>query len=331
VCRRKGLIGDDCKKEIDACVAGQDQAVTNAGVFFDELTVETTKPKAKYSEAPTLFKATPGARARIYFSSDDDKANKIDCTAFDVMSPPSANAFEKSPFRVRGVADDLYVDRGDNTFKSTSQASVTFSGDRSTTPTQTLKSKAALGYAYQVNGTTLAIPYFSFYQSITDTFGKVQSTDPASNVAVGMLFTSTVPGDVITQAFSVKPQYLLNTKDRSEIGSMRLSYTPYTYFGGGSPNLNFFQPVSYSPIPLYAEILFDLRLDAGVLRKSRNRSGSKSYQQVLRPDRISLRVFADNRSELSVIYAGSRGNLPLRVFRNGPKPQYFRGFAHVQP
>src|ERR1700694_4889589 len=54
VCRRKGLVGDDCKKEIEACVAGQDLAVSNAGAFFDELTLETTKKRATYTADPAL-------------------------------------------------------------------------------------------------------------------------------------------------------------------------------------------------------------------------------------------------------------------------------------
>lgn len=281
VCRRKGLTGKDCNKEIEACVAGQDLAVSNAGTFFDELTIETAKKRAIYTEDAVLVRASAGARARIYFSSPDDRANAIVCTAIDIPAPPPPSVTEKSPFRVRGVSGDLYIDRSStDAFKSTSQATLTSTGDRSATPTQTLKARAALGYAVQVATTTVAIPYISFYQSITDTFGRPQSTDPASNVAAGVLFSSSFSDSEVNHVIGAKPQYLLNTKDHSEIGSLRLSYTPYTYFSGDTPNLNFFQPISYSPIPLYAQIQFDLRLDAGAYA---NR-GNDPVQRLLNKD-----------------------------------------------
>jgi len=85
---------------------------------------------------------------------------------------------------------------------------------------------------------------------------------------------------VVNHVISAKPQYLLNTKDHSEIGSLRLSYTPYTFFAGDTPNLNFFQPVIYSPLPLYASILFDLRLDAGAYGDR----GNNPVQRLLNKD-----------------------------------------------
>jgi hypothetical protein len=282
VCQRRGLAGKDCTDAIDACVAGQDLAVSNAGAVFDELTLETANKKGTYAEDAGLTRASAGARARIYFSNQDDKANAIVCTAVDTPEPPPPSITEKSLFRVRGVSDDLYIDRSNaDAFKSTSQATLTSTGDR-TAHTQTLKTKAALGYAVPINTTTVAIPYISFYQSITDTFGKPQSTDPASNVAAGMLFNSSFSNSVVNNVFGAKPQYLLNTKDHSEIGSLRLSYTPYTYFPGRVPNLNFFQPISYSPIPLYAQIQFDLRLDAGTYQ---NR-GNDPVQRLLNQDYV---------------------------------------------
>lgn len=282
VCRRKRLTGEDCKKEVEACIAGQDLAVGNAVAFFDELTRETAKKRPTYTADPALAKASAGARARIFFSSPEDGVNSVQCTAVDIPGPPPPSVIEKSPFRVRGVADDLYVDRSStDAFKSTSQATLTSTGDRSTTPTQTLKARAALGYAFQF-GMTTAIPYISFYQSITDTFGRPQNTDPSSNVAAGMLFTTSTSSAEVNHVISAKPQYLLNTKDHSEIGSLRLIYTPYTYFAGDTPNLNFFQPVIYTPIPVYASILFDLRLDAGAYADR----GNNPVQRLLNRDFI---------------------------------------------
>ena len=198
-----------------------------------------------------LFNTAANTQAQVYFSSADDNVNRITCTSVDIPAPAPP---EKSKFRIRGISDDLYIDRSEENFKSTSQATLTSTGNRSAIPTQNLKAKAALGYAFE-GETITTIPYVSFYQSITDTFGKPQSTDPASNVAAGMLFTSNVYG-LISQTISAKPQYLLNTKDHSEIGSLRLIYTPYTGFTN-APNLNLFQQLPFFPT-LSAQIQFDL-------------------------------------------------------------------------
>jgi hypothetical protein len=278
---RGGMDAAVCSKAAAACDAAQNAAVGAAEEFFQDVNLETAKPKATYVEDASLRSLTSdAARMRKYFSSPADTASRITCTATDVPAPPPPSAAEKSPFRVRGDSDDLYVARSKDAFKSTSQATITFSGDRSDVPTQTIKAKGALGYAYQVNNSTVAIPYISYYQSITDTFGKPQSTDPASNVAAGLLFTSSYEYyDLVNNVFNVKPQYLLNTKDHSEIESVRLIYTPYTLIEG-SPNLNKFQRIGFSPIPLYAQILFDTRVDAGAYR---NR-GNDPVQSLLNKD-----------------------------------------------
>jgi hypothetical protein len=284
VCRG-GMSSSDCIKAVKACTTAQNDAVSAAVGFFQDVRLETGKKDPAYREDSGLFNSKSDAeRMRRYFSLD--KASQITCTAKKDPDPSPPSAADTSQFRVRGVAGDLYIDRSDkDAFKSTSQATLASTGDRSTNPTQTLKTKAALGYAFQINNTvansTVAIPYISFYQSITDTFGKPQSTDPASNVAGGLLFTSEyrVAG-LVNNVFGVRPQYLLNTKDHSEIGSLQLSYTPYTFFSGDIVNLNHFQPIAFSPIPLYAKVLFDLRLDAGAYAKR----GNDPVQSLLNKD-----------------------------------------------
>ncbi|WP_315836057.1 hypothetical protein [Bradyrhizobium prioriisuperbiae] len=104
----------------------------------------------------------------------------------------SQAAADGSPLRVRGVSNDLLIRRDNPSFSSTSQATATISGDHSTTKTQNYKLTGAVGYAFE-SGFTAAVPYVSFYQSITDTEGKAQSRDPTSFVAGGMMFTTTIP------------------------------------------------------------------------------------------------------------------------------------------
>jgi hypothetical protein len=104
----------------------------------------------------------------------------------------------------------------------------------------------------------------SFNQSITDVTGKPQTTDPNSFVAGGIMFTATIPGDLLVQTIAAKPQFLENTKDHSQIGSLTLLYKPFTGFdvSNGGFNLNDPRPLPFWP-SAYGEILFDLRADIG--------------------------------------------------------------------
>jgi hypothetical protein len=266
-----------CQDQIDACKSASNQAIVNARALFKQLTKETAKAQPVYKEAASLSNEDADKQAAIYFSSPANIDARIVCTATDIPSPPPP---ETSKFRVRGISDDLYIDRSDEkAFKATSQATLTSTGDRSTTPTQTLKTKGAIGYAFE-GDTIAAIPYFSFYQSVTDTFGKPQSTDPTSNVAAGMLFNSRFSTGQINNVINAKPQFFVNTKDHSEIGSLRLSYTPYTSFLD-SPNLNLFQQLPFFPM-LSAQVQFDLRLDAGTYA---NR-GNDPVQSLLNKDYV---------------------------------------------
>jgi hypothetical protein len=268
-------VDQKCQDQIDACKSARNQAIVNARALFRQLTEESAKAQPVYKEAPSLSNADADKRAEIYFSNPTDIDGRIVCTATDIPPPPPP---ETSKFRVRGVSDDLYIDRSDEqAFKATSQATLTSTGDRSTTPTQTLKTKGAVGYAFE-GDRTAAIPYFSFYQSVTDTFGKPQSTDPASNVAAGVLFNTRFSTGQVNNVIGAKPQFLLNTKDHSEIGSLRLSYTPYTSFPDAL-NLNLFQQVPFLTM-LSAQIQFDLRLDAGAYA---NR-GNDPVQSLLNKD-----------------------------------------------
>lgn len=210
----------------------------------------------------TLASLPTAARMRAYFSTAADTG--IECLAPKSGKGPPPAVADASPLRVRGLSNDLLTDRSDPSFSSTSKATLTVSGDHSTaTQSQTFKAVGAIGYAFTTDFAT-AVPYVSFNQSITDVTGKAQSTDPSSFVAGGVMFTATIPGDLLVQTISAKPQFLENTKDHSQIGSLTLLYKPFTGFdvSNGGFNLNDPRPLPFWP-SAYAEILFDLRADVG--------------------------------------------------------------------
>ncbi len=261
VCR--GLSGDVCKKAVDACKLSRASALIGAENLLDSLAADSLNTKNRsFQMNSTLASLPTAARMRAYFSTAADTG--IECLAPKSGKGPPPAVADASPLRVRGLSNDLLTDRSDPSFSSTSKATLTVSGDHSTaTQSQTFKAVGAIGYAFTTDFAT-AVPYVSFNQSITDVTGKAQSTDPSSFVAGGVMFTATIPGDLLVQTISAKPQFLENTKDHSQIGSLTLLYKPFTGFdvSNGGFNLNDPRPLPFWP-SAYAEILFDLRADLG--------------------------------------------------------------------
>jgi hypothetical protein len=264
VCPR-GTREDICTKTIETCKRSKFDAVNLAQEFFDAMKTENSSTNASFKLNSTL--ANSATQEQTYFATATDDAS-LRCVMPEKPKPPPPPAVaDKSRIRLRGVSDDLYIDRNRPEFKSTSQAAVTVSGDHSvsTTQTQTTKIKGAVGYAFEPGGHTAVIPYISFYQSLTDVTGKPQTTDPTSNVAGGLLFSTTKESGHFENVISAKPQFLDNTKDGSQIGSLRLMYTPYTTFdvSGGGLNLNNLRPIDILGSKGYAQIQVDLRADVG--------------------------------------------------------------------
>jgi hypothetical protein len=139
--------------------------------------------------------------------------------------------------------------------------------------------KAAIGYAFPLDINETAtfkslyadiVPYVSFDQSLTDTERKPRVLGPSNNVAVGILNTAFVhfQGQApVNHAFTIKPQYLWNTKDGSEIASLKAIWAPWTFYlsESGAPVLNVNSAFRIASLPggIYARLLFDLRSDVG--------------------------------------------------------------------
>lgn len=258
----RGLTGDACKDEIAACKLSHADAVGEADNVLEDLATESKAKNPSFRMSPMLAGKDRSARVRAYFSTTADDG--IVCVAPNIPKVPQSLAVaDVSPLRVRGVSNDLLIGRDDPSFSSMSQATATLSGDHSTVQTRSAKLTGAVGYA--ITGDLLtAVPYVSFYQALTDVKGKAESVDPTSFIAGGMMFTATIPGDLLVQTIAAKPQYLANTKDGSQIGSLTLVYRPFTAFdvSAGGFNLNDPRPLPFWP-SAYGEVLFDLRADIG--------------------------------------------------------------------
>jgi hypothetical protein len=275
----RNLKKDACDSARLDCARIQDEIINTAQKTLLALKEDSTASDPGFRMSAALMGMDDAGRLNAYLATTADDG--IVCIGpKKAKVPQSAAAEDVSPLRVRGVSNDLLIRRDNPVFGSTSQATLTFSGDHTTTQTQKAKAVGAVGYAFE-RGLATAVPYFSFYQSVTDVKGKARSLDDANFVAAGTVFTATVPGDVLVQTFSGKPQFLENTKDNSQIASLTLMYKPFTAFdvSGGGFNLNDPRPIPFWP-SAYGEVIFDLRADLG---RYTNR-GNDPVQSLLNQD-----------------------------------------------
>jgi hypothetical protein len=260
----------DCAAAMDNCTSYKNDAVIAAQQFFKSLNRETIKATPTYVESSSLAGLQPYQQVNRYFAFatlTSDSTNEISCTKTD--KPPPLPGAQKdnsvlANFRVRGKSDDLYIDRTLPLFKSTTPASLNWAGTDK--DNYTVKLNAALGYDFDVGNDGQLIPYVSANQSLGDTAKKPRTIDPTNDVAVGLLatrFSGNAFNSDIQDVFTVKPQYLLNTADRSEIAGAWLIYTPWTDFPNLPINANTFQILPFLPGPVWASLLFDLRNDSG--------------------------------------------------------------------
>jgi hypothetical protein len=221
-----------------------------------------------------------------YFDSTDDTVKPIFCVGKDLEPPPDpvviATPF-KDRLRLRANSDDLRIKSSSKTFGNLNPATINYTVDN-VAGTRVVKGNAALGYAFQLpfndyipQGFSFfdgeLIPYISAQQKLTKKNGELATHADADNVAVGMLLKldtqlDAIPGLVNT--FSAQPQYLWNTKDKSEIASFRFIYQPF-FVRTGETKINIPNGLAqYFGGALGAStltLIFDLRNDVGEYTK----------------------------------------------------------------
>lgn len=260
-----------CKDAANACGAYVTAAQDQAHAFFQTLNMQPQNPKPKYELSSTL-KPPADVQVNKYLDPNnfDDSQNPITCNFPPDQSgsgggTANANQAPTIPianFRLRGKSDDLYIDRGTDQFKSTTPAALNWTGTDQ--DNYNVKLTATLGYQLPTD-TGEIIPYISANQSLTDATKKPRVIDPNSNVAFGFVAANSAIDPYnhnINNWFSAKPQYLFNTADRSEIGSLRLIYAPWVDLAYAP--VNTFSMVPGLPGPVWASLLFDLRNDSGI-------------------------------------------------------------------
>jgi hypothetical protein len=227
----------------------------------------------------------PGDMNPDYLLGENEQ-KQIICTATDLPAPTKPMVLNvPERLRLRANSDDLNIDakKQKQEFKSVNPAAINFTRD-GVEKTNTTKLQAALGYAYSNDFDVPGfrsfhaemIPYISAIQSTTKADGMAATYSDTNSVAVGSLFSSrtTVDGMVgVAHVVSAKPQYLWNTKDKSEIASMTFVYQPWTQrlfdIAGVPIKINSAFPVGtfVGGGPTWVRLLFDLRNDVGEYTK----------------------------------------------------------------
>ncbi len=209
-----------------------------------------------------------------------DTVNPIYCVGPEL--PPVAKAppgITGGPLRLRLSADDLNIDSSQkDAFKGLKPATASLTRDGVAKKTS-FTAQAALGFSIPLPEfaaspsikyyTAEVVPYVTAMQSYSKVDGKPATYGDTNNWAVGALFDANitfVDTASVNNVIMAKPQYLWNTKDKSEIASVKFIWQPWTQNLVGSapyPTINTPFPIGSAIGGYYAQLLFDLRFDSG--------------------------------------------------------------------
>jgi len=260
---------------------------------MDDSAAQDTLTQLRFTLAD--FIQTPAGNKQYYWTANptigtdyllgSDTTNPIFCIGPEL--PPVAKAAPgiSLPIRLRASSDDLDIDATSqkSEFKALKPATVSFTRDAIANKTSA-SLQGALGYpipldfgspAYATSSSAEVVPYVASTESYSKVDGKPATYGDTNNWAVGALFDASVnfvDAASVNNVFMVKPQYLWNTKDRSEIGSLQLIWQPWTQnlTAGGPPPINSVFPLGLASAGYHAQILFDLRFDSGLYTNKGN-------------------------------------------------------------
>jgi hypothetical protein len=274
--------GPDFCKNNAACLAPNGKKVDdtaaqatllNLGTALRSFLIEAgSDPISGYSTA------TPDIGTKYLVGADT--VNPVKCIGPGpqpvAKAPPGISG---GPFRLRLSADDLNISSSDkDAFKGLKPATASYTRDGVANKTS-FSGQGALGYAFSLTDNAEVVPYVAAIQSYSKVDGKAATYGDTNNWAAGALFDgiSSYSNDYIavTNVFMAKPQYLWNTKDRSEIASVQFRWQPWTQdVAQKTPSPGYIPPpIINSVFPLgpdQAQLLFDLRFNSGTYTNKGN-------------------------------------------------------------
>jgi hypothetical protein len=210
-----------------------------------------------------------------YFA--DENRQQIKCLNEPAVAAKPAD-IKVAGVRLRANSDDLNIDSANSGFKGVKPATISFKRDGVDQKTNTTALQAAIGVPISLGKIAAPwvgpdgyssfsgelVPYISANQSVSKVAGKAAALAQTNAVAVGTLLNvdmtlDQLPG--IDHYLVAKPQYLWDTKDKSEIASATFIYQPWG--DGRRPSINTPFPLETVNDGIWLQLLFDLRNDLG--------------------------------------------------------------------
>jgi hypothetical protein len=245
----------------------------------------------------------------------------------EAAEPPATSIFD--PLRIRGTTDDLLIDRGQQTFKGSSKATINFNGDgvaRTRTDTMTI----VMGYAFGNPSTIEAVPYVATNRKIVNvnagSTSKPSSADTANTgVAATGYFNTYAAGRVIGNRIVLRPDFLEDMQDNSQIDSLQFRYIPEVDrdITLAPVWLNTFAPlVPGDPDPIWVEPMLDFRLDNGIYTNRGLATVAKSHVDYVRlGGQAGLSIILPSYFPVTLTTSyiglyGARGNIDIGYFAN---------------
>jgi hypothetical protein len=245
----------------------------------------------------------------------------------DATKPPAKSILD--PLRIRGTTDDLFIDRAQQAFKGSSKATINFNGD-GVAKTRTDAMTIVMGYAFGDPSTIEAVPYIATNRKIVNVYAgstsKPSSAETAdAGIAATGYFNTYGGGRVMGNRIVVRPDFLEDMQDNSEIASLQLRYIPEIDrdITLAPIWLNTFAPlIPGDPDPIWVEPMLDFRLDTGTYANRGLASVAKTHIDYVRlGGQAGLSIILPSYFPVTFTTSyiglfGARGNVDIGYFAN---------------
>ena len=368
----------DAKFSVGAYTKLQDQVYANLGPSLQIVASAATNPGVCKTEASgcqsdsstigdisntvhallqyTQGYAPPHVPQAVYFQ-DHTERSAIVCTALSAAppSPPppagkssaakddTANKSPLDGLRIRGSVDDLFIDRKQQGFKGASKATINFNSDgvaKTRTDTMTM----VVGYGFGDPSSIAVIPYVGTNRKIVTVQPGSKSKPSSAETVNGGLQTSMYfdlsAGDrLIGNRFNIRPDFLEDLQDNSEILSLQLQYLPEVSADTRDPVpfwLNFFAPlIAGDSDPVWVSPMLDFRVDTGTYANRGNMSVAAQHRDFVRVGgRAGLTIILPSWFPVTLTTSytglyGARGGVNIGYFANSVSYPVIKDYVSI--
>jgi hypothetical protein len=199
------------------CAEGDAAKINAAQTFFVELLEDPRFANPGHVDAPTYLRAT---NIRIGCPS----AAAIAAAEEAAPTPFKKPDLTKLTLRLRGTTDGLQFRRSTSQFAGVDKATINFTNDEKDDKT-TFKTNVIAGLAVPIGREGEIVPYIG-YAIDKSKKGKDPTSVSGDTLRAGMLIDYRLVDKAGTFYFLLRPEYMANRKERSEIFTETASFVP---------------------------------------------------------------------------------------------------------